>query len=254
MTYLDVRPSNGDSLTRAAGKDFVEELDGFLPADEAAAIYNILKRVTIRSSSFYLGLSMLETPHAASLLAEYLPDTLAAFVVTYLRRLLRTAPDDIRRRGDGFELWTSRAELSKTGEIHLHIDCDEKLRTVMGAVRTPLLGSVLYLGPQSGLIGGETLFVVDDRLNDRFESYKFHDWAALAGQGDAVRVVEHRPGKLALFTGHMRHGQGPVTHHPEGEPRVVLLANLWDARIGDVPEGICALSSEEYRRKTRPQF
>ena len=70
---------------------------------------------------------------------------------------------------------------------------------------------------------------------------------------DAVRVVKHETGKLALFAGHLRHGQGPVIDHPDGEPRVAFLANLWDARIGDVPEGICALSPEEFRHRMQPQ-
>jgi len=235
-----------------AGAGLVHELNGFWPAQDLAPIYAILKQVEIPSSLFYLSCGALQAPQTTSLLGEYLPDALAAFVVAHLRLVLCAAPDDIQRRCHGFELWTTRARRSETGQIYLHIDCDEKLRTTIGTVRTPMLGSVMYLGPRSGLIGGETLFVIDDRANERFAPYKSYDWNALAG-ADAVRVVKHDAGKLALFAGHLRHGQGPVIDHSEGEPRVAFLANLWDARIGDVPQGICALSPEEFRRRAKPQ-
>lgn len=253
MADTDIGPSYGANRAAGAARNFVHELDGFLPAQEAARIYAILKRIEIPSSLFYISISALEEPQTVSLLGQHLPDALAEFVVAHLRRLLRAAPDDLQRRAHGFELWTTRPSRNKTGQIYIHIDCDEKLRIATGAVRAPMLGSVLYLGPQAGLIGGETLFVMDDRLAEQLPPYKFHDWAALAGQPEAVRVVEHRTGKLALFAGHMHHGQGPVIDHPEGEPRVAFLANIWDTRIGDVPEGLCALSPEEFRRKTEQQ-
>ena len=249
---MDVGLTHLDRRADQAGTGLVQERDGFWRAQDLAPIYAILKRVEIPSSLFYLSCRALQAPQTASLLGEYLPDAVVAFVVTHLRRVLRAAPDDVQRRCHGFELWTTRAQRSETGQIYLHIDCDEKLRTTTGTVRTPMLGSVMYLGPRSGLIGGETLFVIDDRADERFAPYKFHDWKVLAG-ADPVCVVKHDTGKLALFAGHLRHGQGPVIDHSEGEPRVAFLANLWDARIDDVPEGICALSPEEFRRRAQPQ-
>jgi hypothetical protein len=249
---MDAGLTDLDRRADRAGAGLVQEHDGFWPAQDLAPIYAILKRVEIPSSLFYLSRSALQTPQTTSLLGEYLPDALVAFVVAHLRRVLRAAPADVQRRCHGFELWTTRARRSETGQIYLHIDCDEKLRTTTGTVRTPMLGSVMYIGPRSGLIGGETLFVIDDRADGRFTPYKFHDWKALAG-ADAVRVVKHDTGKLALFAGHLRHGQGPVIDHSEGEPRVAFLANLWDARIGDVPQGICTRSPEEFRRRAQPQ-
>lgn len=246
QTTMDVDVLHpGESAPHAS----VEEIPGFLEPDEAARVYAILQSVEVPSSLFYVGVDLLETPQTVSSLAAYLPPALADFIVAYLRRLLRAAPDRMQRRAHGFEIWTTRPGRRDDGQIYLHVDCDEKLRTSAGIVRTPMLGSVLYLGPEAGLVGGETLFVHDERLCDRFASYRFHDWAALAGETGMVRVVEHCPGKLALFAGHMAHGQAPVVDHPEGRPRVVFLANLWDGPIGHVPHGLCALSPEEFRRK-----
>jgi hypothetical protein len=243
---MDAAVLHPDSQT---GRAFVREIPGFVDAHEAASVYAILQSVSVPSSLFYVGVAALAAPHTAAALAAYLPPALADFIVSYLRRLLRAAPDAMRTNAHGFEIWTTRPKRSDDGQIYLHIDCDEKLRTGAGVVRTPMLGSVLYLGPDAGLVGGETLFVNDERLCERFTPYRFHDWATLKGESEAVHVVEHRPGKLALFAGHMAHGQGPVLDHPEGQPRVAFLANLWDAPIGDVPHGLCKLSPEEYRRK-----
>jgi len=240
------RRSDRDS--RTGGRGFVEEDEGFLAAEDAARIYAILQNVRIPSSVFYLSLEALEAPQTSSLLAHYLPEALGAFIVAHLRRLLRAVPDDIEG-ADGFELWTTRPKRSETGQIYLHVDCDEQLRTGAGVICTPMLGSVLYLGPQEGLVGGETLFVTEERLSDQFPCFKFHHWEGLAAQADSVRVVEPRPGKLVLFSGDTPHGQAPVVDHPDGLPRIALLANLWSARIGHVPAGICALSPEEFRRR-----
>ena len=116
-----------------AGADLVRERDGFWPAQDLAPIYAILKQVEIPSSLFYLSRSALQAPQAASLLGAYLQDALVAFVLAHLHRLLDAAPNDIQLR-HGFELWTTRACRSETGQIYLHIDCDEKLRKTAGTV------------------------------------------------------------------------------------------------------------------------
>jgi hypothetical protein len=51
------------------------------------------------------------------------------------------------------------------------------------------------------------------------------------------------------FIGPLVHGQAPVKVQPDGKPRVVLLVNLWDGRIGYVPEGLCRVSAETFREK-----
>jgi len=236
-----------DCDSRAGSRSFVEEWDGFLAAEDAARIYAILQNVQIPSSVFYLSLEALKAPQTSSLLARYLPEALGEFIVAHLRLLLQAVPEGMEG-GDGFELWTTRPKRSETGQIYLHVDCDEQLRTGAGVIRTPMLGSVLYLGPKEGLVGGETAFVTGELLRDRLPSFKFHDWEGLAGQSHSVRAVEPRPGKLVLFAGDILHGQAPVVDHPEGLPRIAFLANLWAKRIGRVPAGICALSPEEFRR------
>jgi hypothetical protein len=226
----------------------VQVLDGFLSPQETQAAYCRLSEFELPSSYLYLDLDALQAPQD---LACYLPVPLAAFILVYLRRLLDSAPDQVRRHTHGFELWTTRVGRSKASEVYLHADCDEKLRIASGQVRTPLLGSVLYLGPPAGLIGGETLFVTNASMAETIPLYRFHDWAGLTAQADAVRRTEPRPGRLVLFAGHLPHGQGPVFACREDRPRLALLVNLWDARIGDVPDGICRVSPETFQAKAR---
>ena len=220
---------------------FVDEYEGFLDRATAARIYALCRAAPIPSSLFYLARDALD-PVA---FARYVPEALADFVVSYLRRLLALAPAAMRRRVHGFELWTTHAVRGAGAKMYLHIDSDEALRTQSGTLRTPMLGSVLYLGPAHGLVGGETLFLTPAA---RFAPFAFHDCAALTAAAGA-RTVRPSPGTLVTFAGDMPHGQMPVTDHPEGLPRIALLANLWDARIGCVPEGLCALSPEAFRAR-----
>lgn len=221
---------------------FVDEHDGFLDPATAARIYALCRAAPIASSLFYLACDALD-PGA---LACYLPEALAAFVVPYLRRLLALAPAAMRRHAHGFELWTTHAERSASANLYLHIDSDEALRTRSGTLRTPMLGSVLYLGPAHGLVGGETLFLPGTPGAGRFAPFAFHECAALTAAAGA-RTVRPTAGKLVTFAGDLPHGQMPVTDHPDGLPRIALLANLWDARIGCVPDGLCALSPDAFR-------
>jgi hypothetical protein len=219
--------------------DGVGEHQGFLDPAEAARIHRLCRDAPIPSSLFYLPVDALD----AEAIAEYLPLPLASFVTVYLRRLLAVAPAAMRARAHGFELWTTQAERDPAAQVYLHVDCDEQLRVDHGVVRTPMLGSVLYLGPH-GMRGGETLFLAPHR----FAPFAFHERAALEAGGGA-RVVVAEPGTLALFAGHVAHGRAPVIDHPDGAPRITLLANLWDAPIGRVPHGICALSPADFHRR-----
>jgi len=217
---MDVRlAEHGAQL---AADDFVSERDGYLSPSEASAVYGMLTDFVIPSSYLYLPCATLSDQAS---LARFLPQPLAAFVLAHLARLLALAPDEVRARTQGFEVWTTRVGVRPDGQIYLHIDCDEELRKSAGKLRTPLMGSVLYLGPSTGLAGGETAYVLDERPHARLARFQFHDWRALAAL-DGVRTVEPRVGRLALFAGHLPHGQAPVVSHPVGAPRIALLANL----------------------------
>lgn len=233
----------------AAVKTFAD----FTAADATARAYAALCRGTIPSSLLYIETDLLHSPGAAHQIDAFLPAALAAFVVDHLRKLHRSAPPAVMTQTHGFELWSTRPQRSTTGQIYLHVDCDEQLRKQSGAVRAPMLGSILYVGPGTGLIGGETAFVEDARLLARYAPFGFHDWRTLAAER-GVKSVIPAPGKLVVFDGAQAHGQAPVVDHPGGHPRVALLANFWDRRIGPVPAGLCAITADEFRSRSGLSF
>ncbi len=220
------------------------EYGGYLSPNEAASAYSLAKDFVIPSSYLYLSLEALPDAEA---LAAFMPMGLATFVLAHLDGLMRVVPTGIRQRTQGFEVWATCARPMSDDRIYLHIDCDEALRKATAEIRVPLLGSVLYLGPVAGLVGGETAVLLTDGPNEAFPPFQFHDWSTVAAQPAGVRVFTPTSGKLVLFDGSLIHGQGPVRAQPDGKPRVVLLVNLWDSRIGYVPDGICRVSAEIFR-------
>jgi hypothetical protein len=222
-------------------------LDGYLSPTAARAAYGALRRFVIPSSHLYIPLRRLGEH---DLLAGYAPPVVARLIVRHLHRLAAFAPAPVRARLDGFEVWTTCPNVRSDGQIYLHYDSDEALRASVGALRTPMLGSVLYLGPAEGLQGGETAFVLGGQALSTVTPFAQQSWAEVAGARDVCSVAP-LAGRLVLFAGDLLHGQAPVTAQPPGAPRVALLVNLWDARIGDVPEGICCLPAEEFQAKAR---
>jgi hypothetical protein len=226
---------------------FTQVIDNYLPRRTCADLYRTLLANEIPSSLFYVSLDML-TAGGCRELAEYLPLSLAEFIVEHLRRLLVAAPKQLVRHGHGFEIWTTLSTHTEHSNCYLHIDNDESLRTTAGILRAPLIGTVLHIGPDGGVIGGETLFADERHICDRFPPFQFHPWQSLIAR-PRVTVVPQQAGRLVIFDGRMAHGRGPVIDHPDGCPRITFLANLWDARIGDVPHGLCSLSPHAYHDK-----
>ncbi len=246
MTLLSPSQSPIDSFVPSKGG--VRVSDGYLTRDVASQLYLAFADVQIPSSLFYIGRDVLDDRECAvALLGEYLPWVIAEAVVSHLIRLLDFIPGEAARQSHGFEIWTSHSYRTEHNNCYLHIDNDEALRTSAGTVRAPLIGTILHLGPDSGLVGGETLFTDDHDLCLTHPPFQFHDWTTLTANPERVQVVEQRAGRLVVFDGQLAHGRGPVLDHPEQSPRIVFLANLWGARIGDVPEGICPLSPRAFK-------
>lgn len=233
-----------DGSLRLAGG--VANLSGYLAPTEAEEAYGLLASFVIPSSYLYLPATPLPERTA---LADYMPDALAGILLKHLDRLLHHVPPALRARTHGFEVWSTRASLTGDDRLYLHIDCDEALRTSTGVIRTPLLGSVLYLGPTVGLVGGETAVITHEELNAAYPPFQFHDWRQLAREPRGVHRFSPVPGTLALFDGRLNHAQAPVRAQPAGTPRVVLLANLWDGPVGHVPKGLCRVAPDVFQAK-----
>jgi hypothetical protein len=140
----------------------------------------------------------------------------------------------MKRDAHGFEIWTARPQRREDQKIYLHVDCGEKLRTSAGVVRTPLLGSVLYLGPEAGLVGGETLFVIEERLCKRFGPYLFHDWAALAAETGALRVSNTVPAISRCSRGTWRMGKDRWWITPKASRASTFGTRRATSRMGSV--------------------
>ena len=82
---------------------------------------------------------------------------------TWLDKLSFLNNDDIY----GFEVWSNL--MYQTG-LHLHVDCDEEYYDLTQIIKPPKYTSVLYLGPNHDLVGGEVAF----NLNG-IEYYESHD-------------------------------------------------------------------------------
>jgi hypothetical protein len=233
-------------VIQASGVGSVRTVDDFWPPDVCLSMYLAFSQVQIPSALFYVSLRALEAGGFEEELAHYLDKPIACFVRSHLKRLLDHIPPSTVADADGFELWTNSGTVRERKEVYLHLDNDEGLRAASGIVQTPLVGSILHLGPRQGLVGGETAFVTEPEMCTRYPAFAKYDWNTLIHQG-AVEVVEQRAGRLVLFSGDVAHGAVSVTSHPAHSPRIAFLANLWHKRISDVPSGICTMSAADFR-------
>ncbi len=215
-----------------AARSWVAERDGFLDPATAAALYERFRDLRVDSAEFYIAECDRLSPATRKALGWQFPPQVVDFLIRHLGRLLEAAPPAVRAAAHGFEIWTSHVGRVEEPRSYVHIDNDEALRARTGNVRPPLMGSVLYLGPAAGLAGGETYFIHDAAAGALGPVFRFFDWAELSALGPGIHVTRPVPGRLAMFAGHMPHGQAPVTRVDLGAPRVVFLANIWDAPIG----------------------
>lgn len=191
----------------------------------------------------------MESGETASRLAEYLPSAVADFFELFLENLAPRLPPDLVRQARGFEIW-NRCSERRTSKVIYHIDNDEELRRITGEIRPPLMGSILCLGPASGMVGGETLFEMGTgpkppRLTR--EMFMLASWRKVLAHVAAPLIVPQRAGRLTLFSGHLPHAAAPIRRLPASQPRVTVLANLWQRRLVSVPRGICAMSPAGFR-------
>lgn len=223
-------------------------LDDPFPANLVAVAYDIFRELVIPPSFFYLSLDTLRAGKAASSLAAYLPQPVAGYLSRHLGFLTEVCHAESLGAADGFELWLGMT-VRGGDSAYVHVDNDEMLRGRTGVVRCPLLGTIFHLGPARGLVGGDTVFDLDPQEDiDGRHVFVREPWEAILTRFSAPVVVPRRSGRLILFRGDLPHAVAPILRCNPSEPRVALLANLWDRRISSVPEGVAALPPGEFHR------
>lgn len=217
--------------------------DNFLPEATVTAAYEVFRRLPLPPSVFYTPIVYLEDGSAWKRLARYMPDGAAKFACLCLSRILSTCVPPVSRNLEGFEFWVGVT--TYTGRCaQLHCDLDEPLRRTEGIIRCPSVGTILHLGPRSGLKGGETLFDVGvTAVDESSRCFALDSWEALLAACIAPIVIPQREGRLIVFRGETPHAVAPIVSCNPAQPRVAFLANLWDRRPALIPTGVSASAS-----------
>jgi hypothetical protein len=197
--------------------------------------YEILQVQRIPASTVYLPIKYLT--HEEQLLTELsicVAEPAAALLATYCRALYERAAGVFCQQMDGLEIWTNHS-LECSHNVWLHIDNDEVHRKETGELRYPLFGSVLHLGPITGMRGGETFFCLNDELELANITFRTLPWSQVASVvASSGMMVPFRAGRTILFDGRLAHCVAPFTLEDEQKPRLTLLVNGWlnDIKLG----------------------
>jgi hypothetical protein len=230
-----------------AGDPFIGVGDAVFDRQEVDRGFRIFSRISLPSSMIYVERAWLKDGSCVERLEPYLTRDVAAFICLGLKRFEALMPPRYSALGHGFEIWSSAHPAETVANAYLHVDSDEYRRTTKAELRTPLLGSVFYLGPHWGLRGGGTAVARDDSLPDRLGLFQSHPWSDILADHAQVFHTLPAAGRLLMFDGSLAHAKEPVWEAPYGCPRTAIFANLWDGRIGDVPTGACPVSPSQCR-------
>lgn len=181
-------------------------------------------------------------------LAGYLPREVATLTFEYFVQLLKLIPEVRHDGAAGFELWFHNIG-TPVKRAAFHVDHDVPLAEQTGKVRLPLWGTVLYLGPGSGLVGGGTVFNLEEPISQPLldSCMRFHDFDALFKLSDQWVTVPFKPNRCAVFRGTLPHCIAAIDQVSPEQPRVNLLANLWAHRPSFAQgQAFCRFSPEEF--------
>jgi hypothetical protein len=209
--------------------------DEFLRQDQVDEAYDVLSRVRIPPNSLYVSREGVESGTFDGLF-DKLPPEAAPVVQPYCQRLLKRMTSLGLGDFDGFEIWRNHT-LEYPEKVALHYDNDEVLRSLTREIVTPLVGSIMYLGP-STIESGGTFFCLDDgkvqqHKNLLFQSLPWKDVHAALGASSLI--VPFRTGRLVVFNGSLAHCVVPFAKTSDSKPRVALLVNAWAKRIRPRP-------------------
>jgi hypothetical protein len=206
--------------------------DGFLNTDQVAETYEVLSRVRIPPGAVYVSRQEVESGRFQGL-ADKLPEEAARLVQPYCKQLMNRMLSLGLAEFDGFEVWRNHT-LEYPEKVALHFDNDEVLRSITREIVTPLVGSIMYLGPGNIESGGGTFFCLDQskvqlHKDLLFQSLPWKDVHAALGASSVI--VPFRPGRLVVFDGALAHCVVPFLKTVDSQPRVALLVNAWAKRI-----------------------
>ncbi len=115
--------------------------------------------------------------------------------------------------------------------VYLHTDSNHTAEDWEHNVRLPIWGTVLHLGPGSGITGGETSFCTERPMPESMVK-NLHEYIPREQARGFSREwidVGPRQNRLVIFRGSLPHYAAPVRSlaSPD-DPRLSLLVNVWD--------------------------
>lgn len=115
------------------------------------------------------------------------------------------------------------------GGLPYHIDKDEKLYDYTGSIKTPTYASLIYLGPNSKINGGD-LFINTEGLS-HFIKFQENGTKEIDLTSSNWTKIKFKYNRFVIFDGSFPHLVSPVIAHPPNEPRAALAINLWDREL-----------------------
>jgi hypothetical protein len=201
----------------------VHVIDDVLPPAAIDTAYATFESSQIPMSTLFVGPS-----DPAARLCDVMPVPFALLLARYLDQIHSEAIALGYQPAATFELWTNVSR--PTGpNVFLHVDNDEELRASTGEVVTPEFGTILYLGPDGDVGGGETLICYDEPSDELCADVLFRSLPAervKAAVGSNTTAVAPQRGRACIFRGSLPHCVLPVAELVEG-PRITFLANGW---------------------------
>ena len=236
----------------------VQLVDEWLPRADVAAAYAALKDVPNPGppASFWFALDdILGDAHGCTAaLAEYYGET-ASLLVAHMAKVSRTLPSLVEDGARYLEVWF-RTQRVASDKVYFHFDHDDRAEDRAGQMRFPMWSSIMHLGPEEGVAGGETAICLDWPLPpalldcvfqkdspEKFRAVTAAEWLD----------IPRRPNRFVFFRGYMAHYVGCVRKVEASSPRLTLLVNAWDhlpLPAGKL-RGCSIFTPEEFRIATK---
>ena len=236
----------------------VRVVDDFVAADRLARLYGALRAwPEIPHGLFWIDVARVERhaagdPSPAAWLAPHVGE-LAGPLLDILVGLVDLLPAACRG-GGALELWTKRVD-EVADRVFLHRDTHSGPKPE-GAPARPLAATILHVGPDRPLAGGDTVFAMDDPPSDALiaRDKTRLEQAEVWSLARSWLPVPRRAGRLVVFDGARPHFVAPLAEPALETPRITLLVNAWAER--PVPaEGDggspCLVRPDEFRALCR---
>ncbi|MGH8604022.1 MAG: hypothetical protein ACREXR_15000 [Gammaproteobacteria bacterium] len=160
-------------------------------------------------------------------LSGFLGEQFARFFYSYTQKLFfEIIPSDYTEYINGFEFWhINNIRPGRGGS--LHIDWDHSFGDYRKSAR-PVWSTILYVGPLTGLKGGETVVQSGEPdpavMNACFTNRPAKKLLRLSNKWV---MITPKPGRCVIFAGDSPHFVNPLQEVPPGCPRTTLLVNFW---------------------------